>query len=129
MTQQAGNMGGMGEAFGLMGQGFGMAGQIAYENTIGRMMAMQQNRSNILGTTPQKITQVTQQRNGYSGAGGGAAINPNAMMLQQLEAGPGSFGPNVPGGPPPTGPGGGYVGPSPTGGGNNPPTAFLAATA
>ena len=54
MTQQVGNMGGMGEAFGLMGQGFGMAGQIAYENTIGRMMAMQQNRSNILGTTPQK---------------------------------------------------------------------------
>ena len=66
MTQQAGNMGGMGEAFGLMGQGFGMAGQIAYENTIGRMMAMQQNRSNILGTTPQKITQVTQQRNGHA---------------------------------------------------------------
>lgn len=101
-------------------EGMGMMGQAA----MGQFQAMRQNVSNMLATTPQKITQVTQQRNSYSGPGGGAALNPNAMMLQQagaLEAGPGSFGPNVPGGPPPTGPGGGYVGPSPTGGGNNPP--------
>ena len=101
-------------------EGMGMMGQAA----MGQFQAMRQSVSNLLDTTPQKITAVNQQRNGYSGPGGGAAINPNAMMLQQagaLEAGPGSFGPNVPGGPPPTGPGGGYVGPSPTGGGNNPP--------
>ena len=115
---QAGNMGGMAEAFSLMGQGMGLMGQAAME----KFMATRQNISNLLDTTPQKVTQVAQQRQSYSGGGGGAYMqNPNAMMLQQLEAGPGSFGPNVPGGPPPTGPGGGYVGPSPTGGGNNPP--------
>ena len=110
MTQQLGNGG-------MFMEGMGMMGQAA----MGQFQAMRQNVSNLLDTTPQKIAQVGQQRNGFSGAGGGGAMNPNAQMLSSLEAGPGSFGPNVPGGPPPTGPGGGYVGPSPAGGGNNPP--------
>ena len=83
MTQQVGNMGGMGEAFGMMGQGLGMASQIAYENTIGRMMAMQQNRSAQAGVIPVKVAQVQQQQSAYSGAGGGGAMNvdPNINML------------------------------------------------
>ena len=60
-------------------QGMGMMGQAA----MGQFQAMRQNVSNLLDTTPQKATQVVQQRNGFSGAGGGGAMNidPNINML------------------------------------------------
>ena len=103
-----------------------MAGQIAYDNTIGRMLAMQQNRSAQAGVIPVKVTQVNQQQNSYSGAGGGGAMNidPNANMLPPVgmtgrggyfgpDGGYGGGGGNGPTGPTPT------VDPGSGGSGNN----------
>ena len=120
---QIGNEGGM------FMDGASLMGQAA----MGKFQAMSQSVANIFGSAGQNLAQATQQRNNPSGRPMNVAngLGPNAQMLSStdprmalantLEVGPGSVGPNVPGGPPPTGPGGGYVGPSatPPGGGNS----------
>ena len=94
---QVGNQAGVQNQF---MQGLGMMGESAYN----QMLATRQSIANLFSVDPQKMQQVQQQRMGYSGVGGGGAMNP---MTADPFMGSGVMGQAPPAQtPPPAQPGG-----------------------
>ena len=68
---QVGNQAGVQNQF-MQGMGLGMMVESMYN----QMLATRQSIANMFSVNPQKMQQVQQQRMGYSGVGGGGAMNP-----------------------------------------------------